>query len=178
MRRLRMKAAKKTLIPINRKVERREKRREQKAEIAARLDKSIEKELLDRLRTKAYGDAPLNVNEDVWKEILEGEKEGLQVESDESEEDDEDAEDEIEDSDFGGHEFVEDDEESEEEMENIFEFDGDENELEGGAVDEDDASSADEMDGTRPKKYGAKRKGARRVPLPGAKKRRGAHVEV
>ncbi len=37
---------------------------------AARLEKSIETELLNRLRSKAYGDAPLNVNEDVWRQVL------------------------------------------------------------------------------------------------------------
>ncbi len=41
---------------VARRTEKREKRREQRAETAARLDKSIESELLKRLRSGTYGD--------------------------------------------------------------------------------------------------------------------------
>lgn len=70
-------------------MERREANRERKAESAARIEKSIEKELIDRLKSKAYGDAPLNVNEEIWQKILDEELEG--AEEDESDEDDENA---------------------------------------------------------------------------------------
>lgn len=86
MRRLRLKE-RPQLVGIKKKVERRERTRERKAEAAARLEKAIEKELIDRLKSKAYGDAPLNVNEEVWRKVLE--EKDLQVEDDESSEEEE-----------------------------------------------------------------------------------------
>ncbi|KAJ1636262.1 ribosomal L28e protein family-domain-containing protein [Pavlovales sp. CCMP2436] len=55
MRRIRLKAQPK-LERIHSKREKRDARREVKAERAANLDKSIEKELLERLRAGTYGD--------------------------------------------------------------------------------------------------------------------------
>jgi protein MAK16 len=89
MRKLKLKNTP-TLVPVKKKMDRREATRERKAEAAAKLEKAIETELLDRLKSKAYGDQPLNVNEKLWREILGGDK--IDVESDVSEEEEEEEE--------------------------------------------------------------------------------------
>lgn len=103
-------------MPISKKLERREAARENKALTAARLEKSLERELIARLKSRAYGDQPLNINEDVWRAVLnrereveaEGELEALGLESDD-ETDEESGEENEEDE----NEFVSDLEESE-----------------------------------------------------------------
>ena len=101
------------LVGVKKKLDRREAVRERKALSAAHIEKSIEKELLERLMSKAYGDAPLNVNEAVWQAVLDREKKAssskdaeaeLDLEDDESEEDLDEAEYEFEDE----REFVSD----------------------------------------------------------------------
>ena len=98
---------------MKKKLDRREAVRERKALSAARIEKSIEKELLERLMSKAYGDAPLNVNEAVWQAVLDREKKAsgsknadaeLDMVDDESEEDLDEEEYELEDE----REFVSD----------------------------------------------------------------------
>jgi len=67
------------LIGVKKKLDRREAVRERKALSAAHLERSIEKELIERLQSKAYGDGPLNVNETVWQAILDREHDGSVV---------------------------------------------------------------------------------------------------
>ncbi|KAI9709114.1 MAG: hypothetical protein M1820_003560 [Bogoriella megaspora] len=59
------------------KIRKREEVRERKAEAAAKVERAIERELVERLRSGAYGDRPLNVQEGLWKKVMMGlEREG------------------------------------------------------------------------------------------------------
>ncbi|KAH9773038.1 protein MAK16-like [Citrus sinensis] len=79
--------AKEKIMTTPRKEKKREARREEKAEKAAVLDKSIEKELLERLKKGVYGDI-YNYPADKYNEILDKE----QLAADDIEEDEEEAE--------------------------------------------------------------------------------------
>jgi protein MAK16 len=61
------------LVPkLASKIRRREDTRERKAEAAAKVERAIERELIERLRSGAYGDKPINVEESIWKRVLKG----------------------------------------------------------------------------------------------------------
>ena len=108
------------LVGIKKKQDRREVVRERKALAAAHLERSIEKELLERLKSKAYGDAPLNVNESVWAAILDKEKardRGQELEDEETDEEEE-IEGEVEEE-WEEREFVSDVSESEDELSDL-----------------------------------------------------------
>ncbi|CAG8446599.1 11152_t:CDS:2 [Ambispora gerdemannii] len=154
MRKLRLKARPK-LIGIKKKIEKREATRERKAEAAARLEKAIEKELINRLKSKAYGDAPLNVNEDVWRSVLEGDK----VEA----EDDLTSESEVEDlNNEEEREFISDNSEEIDDMEDI---------IEEEEENDDSSDISKSIDGSQ-----GERKISRKKKEP--RKKRGAYVEI
>lgn len=72
--------------------------------------------MIERLKSKAYGDAPLNVNENVWQAILDREKksermeltEDGELELQDDETDEEELEEEEMDGEWGEREFVSD----------------------------------------------------------------------
>ncbi|KAF8845241.1 Mak16 protein [Paxillus ammoniavirescens] len=153
MRRIKLRQEPK-LIGVKKKLDRREATRERKALSAAHLEKSIEKELIERLKSKAYGDAPLNVNESVWQAILDREKGGKEKdldthrelgmvddETDGEDEDEEELEEELE------GEFVS-DLSGEEDEDGLSDFsDLEDTEATGGRGSEGDSEEEDSNDG-------------------------------
>lgn len=134
-----------TVVPrLAPKIRRREETRERKAEKAANIERAIERELIERLRSGAYGDRPLNVEENVWKKVLKGlERAGdgeRDVDLDEGvEEEEKEYEYEFED---GNVEYVSDVDESDGEAGDLEDFDdwlgGESNDEEAGEADTED----------------------------------------
>lgn len=166
-KRLAMREEERHYVGIKPKIKRREENRERKALAAARIEKAIEKELLDRLKSGAYGDKPLNVDEKIWKKVL-GKVDEVDDEEEEFDEDDDVVLESGDEEDFGQVEYVEDDGDDElVDMEDLEKWLG------------DDSSSDNESDNeseTETKK-GDKRSGSGAAGDKKRKKRRG-HVEI
>ncbi|QLL34069.1 hypothetical protein HG536_0F03940 [Torulaspora globosa] len=134
-RRMALREEERHYVGIAPKVKRREENRERKALAAAKIEKAIEKELLDRLKSGAYGDRPLNVDEKIWKKVM-----GHMEDEDELHEDEDELElEEEEESDEGEVEYVED--EGDDEMVDLEDL---ENWLQGS--DSDEPSSEEDSD--------------------------------
>lgn len=67
----------------------REEARERKALAAARLEKQIEKELVNRLKSGNYTEDMLNVNEEIWKKVLDQRARAERGDAEEEEEEEE-----------------------------------------------------------------------------------------
>ncbi|PYH94257.1 Mak16 protein [Aspergillus ellipticus CBS 707.79] len=179
-----------TVVPkLAPKIRRREDTRERKAESAAKIERAIERELIERLRSGAYGDRPLNVEEGIWKKVLRGLERSGEGERDEDMDDGEEI-DEMEEEDeegVGEVEYVSDLDEDEEDLEDIEDWLGAGSGDSSDDYDEDDDSEEDDEDSdeeddshhseeeTKKPKPGFKRK----RPAPQIKPRKkGPRVEI
>lgn len=161
------------------KIRTRENARERKAESAAKLEKTIERELLKRLRSGNYGEQPLNVSETIWKKVLTAmEREG-EAEGDEDMDSGIDSDDEAEDDLEKEVEYVSDIEESEAELEDLEDWlESEEEEEEDDEEDDSDDSDADTADAKKRKRAKAlKEKSAKRTKV-GLNKRKEKDTEM
>ncbi|KAF9076981.1 ribosomal L28e protein family-domain-containing protein [Rhodocollybia butyracea] len=191
MRRLQLRQEPK-LVGVKKKQDRREAVRERKALSAAHLEKSIEKELIERLKSKAYGDAPLNVNESVWQAFLDREKgdkgkgiaNELEMEDDETDEELEEELEEEMDDEWGSREFVSDISGDEDEDDESL---GDLEDIADGfseGIDDDEEGADGDSDaenlGPKPSTLGKRKAPEPKLPKKRQEKRpkRGPRVEV
>ncbi|KAK9317697.1 ribosomal L28e protein family-domain-containing protein [Lipomyces starkeyi] len=101
------------LVGVKSKITRRESTRERKALAAAKVEKAIEKELLERLKSGAYGEKPLNVDEKVWQSIMNNMRNANESVEDADEDEEEERVQEEEDESDAEVEYVEDDDDDE-----------------------------------------------------------------
>lgn len=151
-----------TVVPkLAPKIRRREETRERKAASAAKVERAIERELIERLRSGAYGDRPLNVEEGIWKKVLRGLERSGEGERDEDLDDGERIEDmEEEEEGVGEVEYVSDVDEDLEDMEDWL---GNES---AGSSDYDS-----EEDGSEDESGSDEDSEEEKKPLPGKRKR-------
>ncbi|KAJ5263457.1 Mak16 protein [Penicillium angulare] len=161
------------------KVRRREDTRERKALSAAKVERAIERELIDRLRSGAYGDRPLNVEEGIWKKVLRGLERAGEGERDEDLDDGE-LEDEEEEG-VGEVEYVSDLDE-EEDLEDIEDWLGNDSAADSSDYDEESDESEEESDDEPPSEDekkkstpGAKRKAVAPTQKP---RKKGPRIEI
>ncbi|KAK6464050.1 ribosomal L28e protein family-domain-containing protein [Scheffersomyces coipomensis] len=176
-RRLALRDEERHYVGVKHKVKRREENRERKALAAAKIEKAIEKELLDRLKSGAYGDKPLNVDENIWKKVL-GKVDEVEQEEEFDEEDDFELEsgdenEEEDESDVGEVEYVEDDGDDDlvdlEDLERWLDDSSDDGNNDDSEDEDDDDSDDDEESGKKRKSTSATDKN---------KKKRRARVEI
>lgn len=174
------------------KVRRREETRERKAEAAAKVERAIERELIERLRSGAYGDRPLNVEEGIWKKVLKGlEREGkVQRDTDPDkgvpvdEESEVEEEYEIEDESGGHIEYVSDidDDENLSDLEDWLGRESADEEPPTENTEDDDpntsASSSESDSATENAPPGSKRKRGKPPPPNSNRSRKGPRVEI
>lgn len=160
------------------KVRRREETRERKALSAAKVERAIERELIDRLRSGAYGDRPLNVEEGIWKKVLRGLERAGDGERDEDLDDGELEEEEEEEEGVGEVEYVSDLDE-EEDLEDIEDWLGENSADDSSDLDEDSDDSSDEDEETDDEQKKPKPSAKRKYAAPQQKPRKkGPRIEI
>lgn len=146
------------------KVRRREETRERKAEAAAKVERAIERELIERLRSGAYGDQPLNVSETIWKKVLRGLERGGEGTRDEDldegieEELENENEEEVEEEGVGVVEYVSDIGEDEEDLEDLEDWLGSEADEDSEDEEQDEDSDSEEEAAQKKLAAGTKRR--------------------
>lgn len=166
------------------KVRRREETRERKAESAAKVERAIERELIERLRSGAHGDRPLNVEEGIWKKVLRALERAGDGERDEDMDDGEMIEEEEEEEEGVGQvEYVSDLDEDEEDLEDIEDWLGAESadssdEFDDESEDDEDEDSDDDAASVDDKKkpvFASKRKRSTPQVKP---RKKGPRIEI